>query len=93
MSSEAEGMRAAPALGEIGAESPFSLGDSGCVDAASMSATPAAIIRATNSSESIVRELLLMVSMKDAAEYCRHTRCDGEQVVAVKMAPIQVLTA
>ena len=40
------------------------------MDAASMSATPAAIMRATNSSESMVREVLLMVSMKDAAEYC-----------------------
>ena len=35
-----------------------------------MSGTPAAIMRATNSSESMVRELLLIVSMKEAAEYC-----------------------
>jgi len=35
-----------------------------------MSGTPAATMRATNSSASMVRELVLMVSMKDAAEYC-----------------------
>ena len=46
-----------------------------------MSGTPAAIIRATNSSESMVRELLLMVSMKEAAEYCTHHRASpGEDL-------------
>lgn len=64
-------MRGASVLGDPGAPaSALIFGDGGCVDAASMSATPAAIIRATNSSESMVKELLLMVSMKDAAEYC-----------------------
>lgn len=65
-------MRGAPAFGEEGVGSTLSLGDRGWVDAASMSGTPAAIIRATNSSESMVRELLLMVSMNEAAEYCTH---------------------
>ena len=37
----------------------------------SMSGTPAATMRATNSSGSIDSELALMVSMKDAAEYCK----------------------
>lgn len=36
-----------------------------------MSGMPAATILATNSSASIVREFELMVSMNDAAEYCR----------------------
>ena len=36
-----------------------------------MSATPADIMRATNSSGSRLREALLMVSTKEAAEYCR----------------------
>ena len=52
----------------MGKEKTF--GEGGWVEAASMSGTPAAIMRATNSSESMVRELLLMVSMNDAAEYC-----------------------
>lgn len=38
-----------------------------------MSGTPAATIRATNSSASMLRELELIVSMKDAAEYCRES--------------------
>ena len=36
-----------------------------------MSGTPADIMRATNSSGSMLREALLMVSTKEAAEYCR----------------------
>lgn len=39
----------------------------------SMSGTPAATMRATNSSGSMDSELALMVSMKDAAEYCART--------------------
>lgn len=70
LSSGAEAMRGAWILGEPGSLA-LIFGDGGSVDAASMSATPAAIMRATNSSESMVKELLLMVSMKDAAEYCK----------------------
>lgn len=70
LSSGAEGMRGAWSLGEPGSLA-LIFGDGGSVLAASMSATPAAIMRATNSSESMVKELLLMVSMKDAAEYCK----------------------
>lgn len=74
LSSGAVGMRGASALGEAGPPgSALILGEGGWVEAASMSATPAAIMRATNSSESMVKELLLMVSMKDAAEYCTTT--------------------
>ena len=36
-----------------------------------MSGTPAATMRATNSSASIVSELVVIVSMNEAAEYCR----------------------
>lgn len=41
--------------------------------ASCMSGTPAATMRAMNSSGSIVREVAFTVSMKDAAEYCRTT--------------------
>lgn len=75
LSSGAEGIRVAPACGDPGAGSALILGEGGWVDAASMSGTPAAIMRATNSSESMVRELLLMVSMNDAAEYCSVHTC------------------
>ena len=36
-----------------------------------MSGTPAATMRAMNSSGSIVSEVAFTVSMKDAAEYCK----------------------
>lgn len=80
LSSGAEGMRGALVFGEPGSLA-LIFGDGGSVDAASMSATPAAIMRATNSSESMVKELLLMVSMKDAAEYCTTKGTQSEQLV------------
>ena len=39
-----------------------------------MSGTPAATMRAMNSSGSIVRDVAFTVSMKDAAEYCKPIR-------------------
>lgn len=84
LSSGAEGMRGVAILGEPGSLA-LIFGDGGSVDAASMSATPAAIMRATNSSESMVKELLLMVSMKDAAEYCKAKGNRSEHHVQRKM--------
>ena len=55
--------------------SPAAAGVAGCCTggAEGRSATPAASIRARNSSGSIVKLPALMVSTKDAAEYCVHT--------------------
>ena len=51
-----------------------------------MSATPADIMRATNSSGSMLREALLMVSTKEAAEYCRAADAPGCGVAGCQLA-------
>ncbi len=56
---------ASPALEAVGVASDWLPGGA----ESSMSGTPAATMRATNSSGSMDSELALMVSMKDAAEY------------------------
>ena len=58
----------------------------------SMSGTPAATMRATNSSGSIDSELALMVSMKDAAEYCtRMLHLDAAVQMGYRMVHHSVL--
>ena len=46
-------------------------GSAALLGASCMSGTPAATMRAMNSSGSIVSEVAFTVSMKDAAEYCK----------------------
>lgn len=55
-----------------------------------MSGTPASIMRATNSSASIVRELELIVSMKDAAEYCGHNTVELSRNYNIDRAPHKI---
>lgn len=52
-----------------------------------MSATPADIMRATNSSGSMLRDALLIVSTKEAAEYCRAADAPGCNVAGCNLAP------
>ena len=65
------------------------IGELGC-GSSCMSGTPAATIRATNSSESIVRELVLIVSMKDAAEYCTAHSVALDEIYKLSFASIVV---